>query len=147
MNPEPPATRTFIRNPSRASGDGAITTAARRIPHPRATTILRQPADCANARPARFVTLRPAVRDLIEELMDSAARKADYAEARHVRSRGESIATRNGAVDELTATDAEGVGVRVRVGGAWGFAATRELDRTGLERALERALAVAEAQP
>jgi TldD protein len=39
------------------------------------------------------------------------------------------------------------VGVRVRVGGAWGFAATRELDRPALERALEQALAIAESQP
>jgi TldD protein len=37
--------------------------------------------------------------------------------------------------------------VRVRVGGAWGFAATRQLDRAGVEGALEQALAIAAAQP
>jgi TldD protein len=87
------------------------------------------------------------VKDLLEELMDSARTRADYAEARYVRSRGESLATRNGAVDEVESAESEGVGIRVRVGGAWGFAATRELDGTGLERALAQALAIAAAQP
>ena len=79
--------------------------------------------------------------------MDSAALRADYADARHVRSRAESISTRNGAVDEVDSSSEEGVGVRVRAGGAWGFAATRELDKASLEAALARALAIAEAQP
>src|SRR3954452_21267166 len=87
------------------------------------------------------------MKDLLEELMDSASRRADYADARHVRSRAESLATRNGAIEEVESDDAEGIGVRVRVGGAWGFAATRELDRSGLERALARALEGAGAQP
>src|SRR4051812_7927221 len=79
--------------------------------------------------------------------MDSATGRADYAEARHVRSRSESISTRNGGVDEPQASESQGVGVRVRVGGALGFAATREQDRAGLEHALEQALAIAAAQP
>jgi TldD protein len=87
------------------------------------------------------------VKELLEELMDSARTRADYAEARYVRSRAESLATRNGAVDEVESGASEGVGVRVRVGGAWGFAATRELDARALERALAQALATAAAQP
>ena len=87
------------------------------------------------------------MKELLEELVDNATGRADYADARHVRSRAESLATRNGAVDEMAATESEGVGVRVRVGGAWGFAATRELDRAGLERALTQALEIAAAQP
>src|SRR3954464_2681495 len=87
------------------------------------------------------------MRDLLEDLMDSAAGRADYGDARYVRSRGESLATRNGAVDEVETAESEGVGVRVRVGGAWGFAATRELDRPALERALDQALAGAAAPP
>src|SRR5689334_3983692 len=79
--------------------------------------------------------------------MDSASGRADYADARHVHSREQSLATRNATVDEVESSEAEGVGVRVRVGGAWGFAATREVDRVSLERALEEALAIAAAQP
>ena len=87
------------------------------------------------------------MRELLEELMDTASARADYADVRHVRSRAEALSTRNGAVDEMDSTESDGVGVRVRVGGAWGFAATRDLDRSGLERALIQALAIAEAQP
>jgi TldD protein len=87
------------------------------------------------------------MRDLLEDLMDKAAGRADYAEARHVATRAESIATRNGLVDEVDHSESEGVGVRVRVGGAWGFAGTRDVTRPGLEAALERALATAAAQP
>src|SRR4051794_1055119 len=87
------------------------------------------------------------MKDLLEELMDSASGRADYADARHVRSRAESLATRNGAIEEVESDDAEGIGVRVRVGGAWGFAATRELDRAGVERALEQAIEIAASQP
>ncbi len=87
------------------------------------------------------------MRDLLTNLTQAAADRCDYADARYVRSRAESLATRNGEVDEVERHESEGVGVRVRRGGAWGFAATRELTRAGLEGALQRALEVAEAQP
>jgi TldD protein len=87
------------------------------------------------------------VKDLLRNLMDSAARRAEYADARFVRTRAEKLSTRNGALDQLDSHESEGVGVRVRVGGAWGFAAARGEDRRDAEAALERALAVAAAQP
>jgi TldD protein len=87
------------------------------------------------------------MKDLLEDLMGAAAGRADYADARHVHTRQESISTRNGAVDEVDGSETEGAGIRVRVGGAWGFAATRDIGKAGLEEALSRALAVAAAQP
>ena len=87
------------------------------------------------------------MKDELESLMAAAATRADYADVRHVRARQESISTRNGAVDEVEGAESEGAGVRVRVGGAWGFAATRDIGKAGLEAALARALAVAAAQP
>jgi TldD protein len=87
------------------------------------------------------------VRGLLQELIDSAQARAGYADARFVRSRVERLSTRNGRLDELVSDQSEGIGVRVRVGGAWGFAATRGTDRADAEAALERALAIAEAQP
>jgi TldD protein len=87
------------------------------------------------------------VRDLLEDLMDAAARRADYADARLVRTRHERLATRNGALDRLDTLESEGIGVRVRAGGAWGFAATGAVSKAGAEEALSRALAVAAAQP
>ena len=79
--------------------------------------------------------------------MDSAAGQADYADARHVRLRSEHIATRNGELAQLDCDDAEGVGIRVRVGGEWGFAGTRGDTREALESALQCALAAARARP
>ena len=85
--------------------------------------------------------------DLLADLMDSAAGRTEYADVRHVRSLTERISTRNGAVERIEHTDQDGLGVRVRVGGAWGFAAARGDDRRAAEDALARALAIAEAQP
>jgi TldD protein len=79
--------------------------------------------------------------------MDSAARQGAYADSRFVRSRAERISTRNGEIDDLNHGEDEGIGVRVRVGGAWGFAATGDTSRAAAEDALERALAIARAQP
>src|SRR3954467_10044183 len=87
------------------------------------------------------------MRDILEDLMGAAAGRADYADVRHVHPRQESISTRNGAVDEVEGAESEGVGVRVRAGGAWGFAATRDLTRTGLEGGLESGLKVGASQP
>jgi TldD protein len=87
------------------------------------------------------------VRELLQDLMDSASRRAEYADARFVRTRAERLSTRNGALDQLTSDESEGVGVRVRVGGAWGFAAVHGVERAGAELALRRALDVAAAAP
>jgi len=87
------------------------------------------------------------VRELLGDLIDSAARRAEYADARFVRTRAEKLSTRNGALDQLDSDETEGIGVRVRVGGAWGFAAVHGSDRGEAEAALDRALAVAAAQP
>lgn len=85
--------------------------------------------------------------ELLADLMDAARGRADYADARFIHSASESIGTRNGRLDGLNRTEAEGFGVRVRHRGAWGFAAARGSGREAAEAALARALAIAEAQP
>ncbi|HEY7629223.1 MAG TPA: TldD/PmbA family protein [Thermoleophilaceae bacterium] len=87
------------------------------------------------------------MRHVLADLMDAAAGRADYADVRHVSSVAENIATRNGRVDLVRHDGDEGFGVRVRIGGAWGFAAARGSEKRAAESALERAIAVAEAQP
>src|SRR5258706_11422916 len=79
--------------------------------------------------------------------MAKADGRCAYAEARHVATDTEELAVRKGQVDDISSSMAEGIGVRVRVGGGWGFAATRDLSAAGAEAALGRALAIAEAQP
>jgi TldD protein len=87
------------------------------------------------------------VRQLLADLMDAAAGRADYADVRHVSSAAESVATRNGRVDVVRRGSEQGFGVRVRIGGAWGFAAERGSSKESAESALERAIVVAQAQP
>jgi TldD protein len=84
--------------------------------------------------------------DLVETI-ERAAGRCDYAEARRVVRAGERIDTRNGEVEAVDVRESDGIGVRVRRRGAWGFASAREPTAAGAEAALRRALAVAEAQP
>jgi len=85
--------------------------------------------------------------ELLQDVCDATAARGIHAEARHVETREEALAVRNGEVSEVATEISEGIGVRVRVGGGWGFAATRECSKPGAEAALARAIAVAEAQP
>jgi TldD protein len=85
--------------------------------------------------------------DLVHTVVERASAHCDYADARFVSTLTETISTRNGAVDEVDRADVEGLGVRVRIGGAWGFAGTRGTDSAAADAALERALAIARAQP
>jgi TldD protein len=87
------------------------------------------------------------VLDALVDLMDSAGGRCAYADARWVERSRESVAVVDGAIEAVEIVDDEGVGVRVRVDGAWGFAATQTLTPAGLEEALRRGLALAEAEP
>jgi TldD protein len=85
--------------------------------------------------------------DLLVDLVDRASGRCAYAEARHVSTDDEHLLVRNGKVDRVDSESGEGIGIRVRIGGAWGFAATRDATLAGAERALAKALAVARAMP
>src|SRR3954470_12495832 len=85
--------------------------------------------------------------DLLTDLIGVVPAGVDYAEARHVDQLTEVVAVRNGAVDRVESDGSGGIGVRVRAGGAWGFAATDDVTPEGARRALGRAVAVAESQP
>ena len=85
--------------------------------------------------------------DLLCDLMGKVPARCAYAEARHVAGDSEDLAIRNGQIDDIASSSSEGIGVRVRLGGAWGFAATRDVSAAGAEAALTRAIAIAEAQP
>ncbi len=87
------------------------------------------------------------MRAILGDLMDAAAGRSDYADVRHVRSLAEIVSMRTGRVDLVRRHEEEGFGVRVRIAGAWGFAAARGSTRAAAEDALARAIAVAEAQP
>jgi TldD protein len=86
------------------------------------------------------------VRDLCGHAVDAAsAAGASYADARGVFRRSQSVAVKNGNVDGVSDVESEGIGVRVLVDGAWGFAGDRRLTREGAAEAAVRACAFARA--
>ncbi|AHG88906.1 peptidase U62 modulator of DNA gyrase [Gemmatirosa kalamazoonensis] len=70
---------------------------------------------------------------------------ADYADVRVGRYRSQFVATRERRVQGMADSETVGVGVRTLVGGAWGFAATRELTADGVTAAARQAAAQAKA--
>ena len=70
---------------------------------------------------------------------------ASYADARVVLHRDQSVSTKNGRVENVFDVDSEGIGVRVLVGGAWGFACDRRLSDEGARAAAARATGFARA--
>src|SRR5438270_8286230 len=88
------------------------------------------------------------VRGLAEQAVEAAlAAGASYADARALTRRSQRVATKNGRVDSLADEESEGIGVRVLVGGAWGFACDRRLGKDGAQEAARRACAFAAAAP
>lgn len=87
------------------------------------------------------------MKDVLEQLMASVPSAIEYADARFVETREEQLSVRNGEPESLEQTHRAGIGVRAQVDGAWGFAATDRVDADGAGIALERAIAVARAQP
>ena len=74
-----------------------------------------------------------------EAIEAARAAGAEYADARAIVRRSQSVATKNGRVDAIDDAESEGVGVRVLVGGAWGFACDRRLSDEGAREAARRA--------
>ena len=80
------------------------------------------------------------MRDLCAAAVEAAtAAGAEYADARVVVKREQLVATKNAVVDRMTDAESEGIGVRVLVNGAWGFACDRRLTTEGARNAATRA--------
>jgi TldD protein len=88
------------------------------------------------------------VRELCEHAVAAAlGAGASYADARVVVRRSQVVGSRNQRVERLDDSETEGIGVRVLVGGAWGFACDRRLNAQGAEAAAAKACAFAQAAP
>jgi TldD protein len=86
------------------------------------------------------------LRDLCGQAIDVALGSgAAYADARAVTRRVQHVATKNGEVESVSDGETEGIGVRVLVDGAWGFACDRRLAEEGARTAAERAVSFARA--
>ncbi len=82
--------------------------------------------------------------DIIERVLDRATSLgATYAEARFHGNSGTGIALKNGIFEGVSTRNEEGIGVRVMVDGALGFASTNVLDAESVDAAVEDAVRLA----
>jgi TldD protein len=101
---------------------------------------------------AQAGTLRPPpssdtfIDDLALEGLNAAkAAGASYADTRIGRYRSQFVRTRERQVTGVSDSESYGVGVRALVAGSWGFAATSELTRAGVQQAAREAVRLARA--
>ena len=73
------------------------------------------------------------------------ARGVQFADLRIVDERQRGLATKNGKVAHAADSNSMGIGIRVLANGAWGFAATEDLTRAGVETTAQQAVEIARA--
>jgi TldD protein len=87
-----------------------------------------------------------AMKELVTRAVGRAqAAGASYADARGIRSRHQSIYSKNGAPEALADSSELGLGVRVIASGAWGFAGTSSLSPSEVDATAELAVRIARA--
>jgi TldD protein len=86
------------------------------------------------------------MREIASWALDTATtRGASYADVRVVSQRSRALSTKNGKVGSASDAESLGTSVRVVADGAWGFAASEDLSRSGVEAAAARAVEIARA--
>ena len=73
------------------------------------------------------------------------ARGVQFADLRIVDERQRALATKNGKIAHASDSNSLGIGIRVLANGAWGFAATEDLTREGVEITAQQAVEIAKA--
>src|SRR5579885_2343289 len=73
------------------------------------------------------------------------SRGATYADGRIADDRQRALSTKNGKIGVASDSASQGIGVRVIADGAWGFAASDDLCRAGVESTAARAVEIAKA--
>ena len=86
------------------------------------------------------------MQDIVDVAVERATSEgADYADARLVTEETESLTVKNQEMEGIDRSRSQGVGIRVLVGGYWGFAATARTSPEEIARAAALAVAVARA--
>src|ERR1700687_4855656 len=86
------------------------------------------------------------MKDWALHALDSVTRRGvSYGDVRAVEMRDREIGTKNGKAGHVSSSESVGLGIRVLAFGCWGFAATDDLTREGLEVAANLALDIARA--
>ena len=87
-----------------------------------------------------------SLNELAQHALDAArSAGAEYADVRISNTRSQAIITREQRVQAINDTETQGFGLRVLVGGAWGFAASHEVTRDEIARVARQAVSQARA--
>ncbi len=83
-------------------------------------------------------------RDYALQALDTALRPGvTYADVRVIESKDRSLSTKNGRAGTASSTEQLGLGIRVIADGCWGFAATDDLTKAGIDAAAHLAIGIA----
>jgi len=85
------------------------------------------------------------MKEILKNILDWLEPKVNYADLRFVRTEKENIEVENGILSSYNVSTSRGVGIRVLVDGAWGFAASNNLNKASLQKTAAKALDIARA--
>jgi TldD protein len=92
------------------------------------------------------IRLEDELEQLISRALDQAqSHGAQYTDVRIVNHQTETISVKDGIVEELASSETAGMGVRVLVDGAWGFASSRMLTGSEVDLIVRQAIEIARA--
>ena len=84
------------------------------------------------------------MKDLALRALDAASRSGvTYADVRAIETRDRDVTTRNGKAGNVSSSESQGIGIRALASGCWGFAATSDLTKDGIQRAASLAIEIA----
>lgn len=85
------------------------------------------------------------MKEVLKDILSWLETKVSYADLRFVQTEEENIEVENGILSSYNVLTDQGVGIRVLANGAWGFAASNNLDKTSLQETAAKALDIARA--
>ncbi|MBE3128028.1 MAG: TldD/PmbA family protein [Candidatus Atribacteria bacterium] len=85
------------------------------------------------------------MKKILKNILDWLELKVSYADLRFVQTEKENIEVENGILSSYNVSTNRGVGIRVLADGAWGFAASNNLDEASLQETAAKALDIARA--
>ncbi|MFH1002235.1 MAG: DNA gyrase modulator, partial [bacterium] len=85
------------------------------------------------------------MKKILKNILDWLELKVSYADLRFVQTEKENIKVENAILSSYNISTDRGVGIRVLADGAWGFAASNNLDKASLQETAAKALDIARA--
>jgi TldD protein len=85
------------------------------------------------------------VKNALRNVLVGIKQKVDYADIRLVTTRSERLRVKNGSVDSISDITSRGLGIRVIVGGSWGFSSSALVSEEEAARVAQQAIEIAKA--